>query len=479
MVNATNNTGKRTTPNSSPPGHSILDYSIVGCFALIFLLVILLLEGGGRSGTVGPDVSAREHGAAMEAMTASATKEDLKEAKREIADAKAKIAKMHVEVERIVGKVEDHVKEEAIKAAKNGDPFDYAQLIGPAEGETTPLRRFIVNDASIEALGEVLRDNPTGTLVYQDELAGLLALLEKDGNQSLRAFLLQAWSGKEGFTFDRIGRGRRHIESCAVSLLGSIQPGVIATHVRAANGHTAGADGFLQRFSLMVWPDVSRHWKDIDRPLDAEAEWEATDVFHAFENITPARLTQQGVKPGRDGIPTYRFAPDAQEHFGHWRHDLEHRLRSGTLAPAMEAHLGKYRKLVPALALLIHAAEVTGGDVSLSALDRALSWARCLEAHAARVFASGAVAESSAVQSLLKKLCDGTAGLPSEFKVRDVRNKCWSGLTLTEDAECACELLAEHRWLIATVKPSGSHGGRPTTTYHLNPHARNAAAVAR
>ena len=121
MMNATNNTGKRTTPNSSPPGHSILDYSIVGCFALIFLLVILLLEGGGRSGTVGHDGSAREHGAAMEAMTASATKEDLKEAKREIADAKAKIAKMHVEVERIVGKVEDHVKEEAIKAAKNGE----------------------------------------------------------------------------------------------------------------------------------------------------------------------------------------------------------------------------------------------------------------------------------------------------------------------------------------------------------------------
>ncbi len=368
---------------------------------------------------------------------------------------------------------------EARKAAKNGEAFDYAQLIGPAEGEPTPLRRFIVNDASIEALGEVLRDNPTGTLLYQDELAGLLALLEKDGNQSLRAFLLQAWSGKEGFTFDRIGRGRRHIESCAVSLLGSIQPGVIATHVRAANGHTAGADGFLQRFSLMVWPDVSRHWEDIDRPLDAEAEWEATDVFHAFENITTAQLTQQGVQPGRDGIPTYRFAPDAQEHFGTWRHELEHRLRSGTLAPAMEAHLGKYRKLVPALAVLIHAAEITGGDVSLSALDRALSWARYLEAHAARVFASGSVAEGTAVHTLLKKLCDGTAGLPGEFRVRDVRNKGWSGLTLTEDAECACELLAEHRWLIATVKPSGSQGGRPTTTYHLNPQAKSAAVAAR
>jgi putative DNA primase/helicase len=314
----------------------------------------------------------------------------------------------------------------ARKAEKNGEHFDYARLIDSADGNATPLRRFIVNDASIEALGEVLRDNPTGTLLYQDELAGLLALLEKDGNQSLRAFLLQAWSGKEGFTFDRIGRGRRHIESCAVSLLGSIQPGVIAAHVRAANGHSAGADGFLQRFSLMVWPDVNRQWEDIDRPLDIAPEWEATSVFHGFENMTNQMLIQNGVKANRDGIPTFRFAPDAQARFGEWRYTFEHRLRSGSLTPAFEAHLGKYRKLVPALAVLIHVAEVSykpQGDVSLSALERALTWAECLESHAFRVFGSGIVAESDAVHTLLKKLCDGSAGLPGEFKARDVRRK--------------------------------------------------------
>jgi hypothetical protein len=135
MVNATNNTGKRTTPNSSPPGHSILDYSIAGCFALIFLLVILLLDayeyvtvpgvsslrGGRRSGMVRPDMSGREHEAAMEAMTGSATKEDLEETKREIVDAKATIAKLHAKVETIVDKVEDKIKEEEIKAAKDDE----------------------------------------------------------------------------------------------------------------------------------------------------------------------------------------------------------------------------------------------------------------------------------------------------------------------------------------------------------------------
>ncbi|MBB5030544.1 DUF3987 domain-containing protein [Prosthecobacter vanneervenii] len=361
---------------------------------------------------------------------------------------------------------------EARRAVRKGESFDYAQLLDPSEGEPTPQRRFIVNDASLEALGEVLRDNPTGTLFYQDELSGLLAQMEKEGNQSLRAFLLQAWSGKEGFTFDRIGRGRRYIEACALSVLGSIQPGVVAAHVRAATGHTTGADGFLQRFSLMVWPDINPHWEDIDRPLDFTAEWDARDVFDSIENITNAQLIQNGIKPGRDGVPVFHFAPDAQELFGQWRHTLEHRLRGGTLAPAMEAHLGKYRKLVPALALLIHVADRPAGSVSLSALQRALSWATYLETHAARVFASGTIAESSVVHTLLKKLLDGSAGLPAAFKVRDVRNKCWSGLSRTEDAESACDLLADYGWLIATVKEPGSAGGRPATSYHLNPQAR-------
>lgn len=361
-----------------------------------------------------------------------------------------------------------NLEKKAKKADEKGEGFDFASLI-EEDGESAPCRRFIVNDASIEALGEVLRDNLTGTLLYQDELAGLLALLEKDGNQSLRSFLLQAWSGKEGFTFDRIGRGTRRIKACAISVLGSIQPGVIAAHVRAANGHSEGADGFLQRFSLMVWPDVNPNWQNIDRPLDRKAEEEAAEVFQAIESLTAEQLLKAGVQPGRDGIPTFHFAPDAQERFGEWRFAFEHRLRGGSMAPAFEAHLGKYRKLVPALAVLIHVAEWQTGPVTLSALERALAWADCLESHAARVFGSGIVAECDAARTLLRKLREGTASLPADFRARDVRRKGWAGLTRPEDVEAACELLADHRWLIATPQPTNAQGGRPTSIYRLNP----------
>ncbi len=381
-----------------------------------------------------------------------------------------------LEYDRKAAEIEAKIKRstlesEAKKAAKAGAPFDYASLIGE-DGESSPCRRFIVNNASIEALGEVLKVNQTGTLLYQDELAGLLAMLDKDGNQDLRTFLLQAWSGKEGFTFDRIGRGTRRIEACALSVLGSIQPGVIAHHVLAANGTSAGADGFMQRFSLMVWPDINPSWKDIDRPLDQQAEETAAATFRTLENMTPEALLDMGAKSGRDGIPTFQFAQDAQKRFSEWREVLEHRLRSGTMAPAFEAHLGKYRKLVPALAVLIHVAEGQPGSVALSALERALSFADCLESHAARLYGSGVMAECDAAKALLQKLRAGDTGLPDKFTAREVKRRGWTHLTRSEEVEAACELLVDHHWLIATPQPTTGTGGRPTMFYTLNPLAK-------
>ena len=47
----------------------------------------------------------------------------------------------------------------------------------------------------------------------------------------------------------------------------------------------------------------------------------------------------------------------AQEFFVDWLGRLESKIRSGELHPALVSHLGKYRKLMPAMALLLSAAE--------------------------------------------------------------------------------------------------------------------------
>ena len=90
-------------------------------------------------------------------------------------------------------------------------------------GETE--RRYLTQDATIEKLGELLRDNPRGLLVFRDELAGWLRNLDKPGRDGDREFFLEAWNGTGDYTVDRIGRGTVYIPAITVSIVGGIQPG--------------------------------------------------------------------------------------------------------------------------------------------------------------------------------------------------------------------------------------------------------------
>ncbi|KAL3781289.1 hypothetical protein ACHAW5_003047 [Stephanodiscus triporus] len=159
-------TADHTDP--SPPGRSILDYSIVGCFVLIFLLVFLLLDAyeyvtvpappspaRGRTGrTIDSNVveSARERGAIMEAMTASASKEDLEDAERDIDAAKAILAKTRAEVEIVVDKIDDNLKE--VKTAEGREERREALARGPVvvDGRGGRTARGDIDDVD-DALG--------------------------------------------------------------------------------------------------------------------------------------------------------------------------------------------------------------------------------------------------------------------------------------------------------------------------------------
>ena len=141
-------------------------------------------------------------------------------------------------------------KSNALKMLKKGGSVEPEMLRVNIVDDEPQLRRYVVNDCSVEALGEILRYNPNGTLAFRDELVGLLKSLDREGNEGARGFFLSAWSGTDGYTFDRIGRGLNlRIEACCLSLLGSIQPAVIGGYLRQAVAG-AGDDGLLSRFSI-------------------------------------------------------------------------------------------------------------------------------------------------------------------------------------------------------------------------------------
>ena len=334
---------------------------------------------------------------------------------------------------------------------------------GPKPPKPTYIR-YIVNDTSYEALGEVMADNPNGVLVYRDELISLLKPLAREDQAPARGFYLTAWNGNEGYTFDRILRGRVHIPACCLSLLGATQPSKLSGYLIDAVNGGDGDDGFAQRFGLLVWPEVSPSWKDIDREPDGQARRRANQVFDRLDGLDPASI---GARVDEfDPIPYLRFSPDALAAFRHWREDLELRLRGGELTDTMTSHLNKFRGLVPSLALIMHLAEGARGPVSLSALLSALAWAEYLETHAARAYASVTSAKLSTARTLSSKIKGGHLSNP--FTARDVYGKGWSGLNDAQKASDALQVLVDHDWLREEVVKTGGH---PKKTYSINPKA--------
>ena len=341
-------------------------------------------------------------------------------------------------------------------------------LLAIDKEETPSLKRYIVNDTSAASLGELHRQNHNGLLVYRDELVSLLKTLERDDNSEARGFYLTGWNGDSPYTFDRIGRGMNlHIPAVCLSLLGSTQPGRISKFIKAAVNGGTGDDGLLQRFGLVVWPDTGSTWKDVDRWPDNDAKREAFKIFNYLDNIDPIGIhvaQDTGYDGGPDGIPYLRFDDEGLNLFREWRSDLETRLRSGDLHPALESHLAKYRKLVPGLALIIHLTNGYSGPIGRDAVLKALAWSEYLESHARRIYGYVSDVGIKAAECLLTKITKGK--LQDEFTARDIYRNQWHLLTDREIVQKAIDELVDAD-CIREKEMQG--GGRPKIIYLINP----------
>jgi len=368
---------------------------------------------------------------------------------------------------QLVAEERKKVSREKIKKALKGGQDPTQVALEAVQVEDEPVRqRYICNDTTVEKLGEILKGNPRGVLLFRDELTGFLKSLDKDGREGDRSFYLESWNGTGRFTYDRIGRGTVDIEAACVSILGGIQPGPLSHYLRRITQGGADNDGLLQRFQLVVWPDLAGTWENHDRTPNLQARQTAYAVFDRLDGIDPASL---GAQQEEGTIPYLRFTPEAQVIFNEWRTELEHRIRSGEESELLEAHLSKYRSLVPSLALLIHLADEEQGQVGKTALQRACAWSEYLESHARRMYAPALAPAAGSAHALADRLRKGE--LQSGFTLRELYRKHWHALATRDEAQEAVDLLEELNWLHEVrVRTEG----RWTTYYEVNPKALEA-----
>lgn len=377
-------------------------------------------------------------------------------------------AKNHALAVRLAKLRAEEGEKAARKALSSNPECDVSNLLTQEDPEAPTLRRYIAVDSNAASLGELHRQNLNGLLVHRDEMVSLLKNLDREDQAEARGFYLTGWNGDSAYTFDRIGRGLNlHIPAVCLSMLGSTQPGRIAEYLHHAVKGGTGDDGLIQRFGLLVWPDIGGEWRNVDRWPDGEAKRAAFKVYEDLDRLDPEAIGAQrdtGIDGEPDGVPYLRFDTDGLEQFVEWRTDLESRLRNGDLHPAMESHLAKYRKLVPALALTLHLASGSTGPVSLQATQQALAWAKYLETHAHRAYASVSMPEIGVAKAILARIRKGD--LPRIFSSRDVWRPGWAMLSDRSQVANALSLLVELNWLSISRTETL---GRPATVYHVNP----------
>ena len=137
-----------------------------------------------------------------------------------------------------------------------------------------------------------MQDNPRGLLVVRDELAGWLSFDRYSASKGGEAPKWLEMFGGRALVVDRKTSGTVYVPQAAVSIVGGIQPGILARYV----GQEHRDNGLLARLLLTMPPRRPKAWSDADIAPIFEALHDLEPVCNADGEPRPAivKLTAEG-----------------------------------------------------------------------------------------------------------------------------------------------------------------------------------------
>lgn len=316
--------------------------------------------------------------------------------------------------------------------------------------ETEPLmRRYTTDDCTTPKLRELMGCNPRGIILHNDELKGQLEKLDKPGNEGDRSFMMQCWSGLESYNEDRMTRLGGYQIPLTLTWIGCIPPTALAIYLRQAQSYGSGADGFMQRFQMVTFPDINQLYDLCTETMPEELQNKIQEYF--------VKMDQEALNhPGR----VLHFDEAAQKLFDGWQISLENDCRSGRHPTYWESHLGKQSKLLASLCILLHrlgevSSEKSSNAISTSTLKSALNLRHYYQEHAKRCYESVESVEVIDARKILEFI--RKKRLPARFKSQDIYHQGLGGLKDSQRVKTALELLREFNWL-ALEKIQGRTG---------------------
>jgi hypothetical protein len=333
--------------------------------------------------------------------------------------------------------------------------------------------RIMTSSSTLEKLQSIISHNPSGILLFRDELAGFIKEFDKKGHESDRAFYLESWDGNGTYTHDTLSRGSIHADGLCLSIIGTTQPGKLWELISSAKNGKGAADGFIQRFQLLVFPEEVNFKPSSNIIIDPQLE---ELIFRLMCDLYHLKIDSFENSSNEKNIELLSFTEIAQKRFDQWLYDFEHRIITEHFeSEAFEEHLGKYRSLVPSLALIFHLiSRATNKNlenkVSLTSLELSLKWLDFLEGHAKKVYSISEVGKTSVAQLLVKKIKANQ--IYDKMTVRELGRKGWSDIKDEALLDEALELLESNNY-IKIEKNKSENGGRSSKIIRLNPKLTN------
>ncbi|MFW5639737.1 MAG: hypothetical protein ACOC0H_01060 [Thermodesulfobacteriota bacterium] len=169
--------------------------------------------------------------------------------------------------------------------------------------------------------------------------------------------------------------------------------------------------------------------------------------------------------------PTARYGDEGQAAFIEWYTENRGEILK-TKDPAVKRIRGKADGLVNRLALVLHLGAWATGEESDPLRVSGKSFLRAAGLYGGYLFpmwrrimaAFYSDGSESGAERILKWITEEEI---KEFSVRDIKRKCWAGLTDADQVDDAVEVLTENHFISELTKPTKK--GRPPKKYAVNP----------
>lgn len=326
-----------------------------------------------------------------------------------------------------------------------------------------PWQQLIVTDTTVEALANVLADNPRGVLVHADELTrwiGSMDCYAGKGADRDRGCYLEAYDGGPRM-INRAVKGNTFLRNWSVAILGGIQPEKLAAMFNQS--HAAASDGLYQRF--LVYCLQPAH----DFDVFAKQQW-----FSVVNLQRIADEVNEWSMSGRISESHPELTDDAKHAFQVYCNALRE-LQSRTPESRFAEHLGKYPGMVLRLTLTLHCIERAAEgqwshEVGLETFIRAQTIMACLYRHSEAAYSklSENVRSERLLQSIASAILAKTWAI---FTYADLTRHCkpWRDCKTRLEREDSLSKLVEMGWLHDVTEVSAGVGRRPQGKFLVNP----------